>query len=330
VRVVGVGLNFADIFACLGLYEAAPKDREFTPGLEFSGEIIAAGAPSASPGKYEKKFKVGDRVMGVLRFGAYASVVNVRSEYITLIPAAWSFEQGAAFAVQALTAWYGLVELGSIKQGQTVLVHSAAGGVGLLAVDLLQKKGCTVVGTVSSAAKLRFLQERTGLSDNWIVRTSGSDFPLQLQAVLKRLGKKGFDVIFDSLAGEYFQAGFNLLLAGGRLVMFGAGSMMSNSDSPSWLSLGWKYWNRPQLDLLALMGQNRTVSGFNLIWLYNEIDRIVPMWSEAMQFDWKPPHVGHTYPFEEAPKALRFFQSGQSIGKVVLQVVAQPANINSK
>ena len=125
VRVKSIGLNFADIFAIQGLYSATPKGT-FIPGLEFAGEIIAVGSAV-------KEWSVGNRVMGVTRFGGYVSHINIDHRYVVALPPGWRFEEGAGFLVQGLTAYYALSELGNLQKCSTVLIHSAAGGVGIVA-----------------------------------------------------------------------------------------------------------------------------------------------------------------------------------------------------
>lgn len=121
VAVKAIGLNFADVFSVLGLYTAAGWKR-FIPGLEYAGVVQCVG--SAVQG-----FRAGDSVMGVTRFGAYATVLNVDSRCVVPLPGGWSFEEGAAFPVASLTAYYGLIDQCHLKSGETVLIHSAAGGV---------------------------------------------------------------------------------------------------------------------------------------------------------------------------------------------------------
>ncbi|MCZ6899989.1 MAG: alcohol dehydrogenase catalytic domain-containing protein, partial [Bacteroidetes bacterium] len=123
VEVKAIGLNFADIFAIMGLYSATPKG-EFIPGLEYAGVIIKVGSQV-------NEFKTGDKVMGVIRFGAYTTHLNIDRRYVLPLPQLWTFEEGAAYLVQLLTAYYALKNLGDIQKGQTVLIHSAVGGVGL-------------------------------------------------------------------------------------------------------------------------------------------------------------------------------------------------------
>ena len=113
IQVKAIGLNFADIFAIQGLYSATPKES-FVPGLEYSGIIIKKG-------NEVREFEIGDKVMGAIRFGAYTTYLNINKNYILKLPDSWSFEEGAAFTVQSLTAYYSLVELGNIKDQSTVL-----------------------------------------------------------------------------------------------------------------------------------------------------------------------------------------------------------------
>ena len=146
VRVAAVGLNFADVFACLGLYSATPRGA-FVPGLECAGVVEALG-----PGA-ETRVAPGDRVMALTRFGGYATHVNVDARLLHPVPRAWSFAEGAAYPVQALTAWYALVRLGAVAPEHVVLVHSAAGGVGLQALSILEAVGARVIATVGDPAK---------------------------------------------------------------------------------------------------------------------------------------------------------------------------------
>jgi D-arabinose 1-dehydrogenase-like Zn-dependent alcohol dehydrogenase len=159
VRVRSCGLNFADMFAVLGLYSATPQGS-FIPGLEFCGEISSlylGNLESKDDCSQEKcGFKVGDRVFGAVRFGGYASYLNVDARQIRKVPKSWSFDEGAAFPCQAITAWYGLKALGDARNGQVALVHSAAGGVGLYCVNLLHHLGVRVIGKSRFLSKLNF------------------------------------------------------------------------------------------------------------------------------------------------------------------------------
>lgn len=336
VRVRAIGLNFADVASVLGIYEAAPKGR-FIPGLEFSGVVERIG-----PGV--KSVQTGDRVMGVTRFGAYQSRLCIDERYLNKFPSdLWTFEEGAAFVVQAMTAWYALVELGALdrigkrksEDGSApvrVLVHSVAGGVGMLAVQILNHFGAITVGTVGSHSKVDHLKQReTALTDETvIVRTRASEFGDQCRRALESTRteqeqetneKLGFDIVLDSLGGDYFQVGYDLMLPAGRLITFGAGSMIPSGSSPNWLKLAWQYLRRPKVDPLRMMGENKSVMGFNLIWLY-ENDRFMrAVFDEMLEsVSWKPPLVGKVFPFDQLKEAVKYFQSGKSSGKVVISV----------
>lgn len=272
--------------------------------------------------------------MGVTFFGAYTTVIDVPSGFLRALPEGFSFDEGASFVAQFLTAWYGIFELGGAKQvsqhgeRKNALVHSAAGGVGYFAVWLLQRLGYHVIATIGSPAKIGFLVEHFSLDPTCqiIVRNSSS-FTEQLAGT----GVAGFDLVLDSLYGPYFSPAWNMLRPMGRYVLFGAGNMMTQGDSPGWLQLGWKYVTRPKIDPLDMIASNKSLMGFNLIWLmdrievfdtiFEDIRRLVESWQTTLP----RPHVGRRFPFSEALEALRYFQTGQSVGKVVLQVTENDA-----
>src|SRR5262245_2746677 len=135
VAVRSVGLNFADLAACLGVYSATPRES-FIPGLEFAGVVEAVGPP-ASRGGHPSVLRPRAPVVGVTRFGGYATAVNAGRDYLWPVRSGWSFAEAAALPVQGLTAWYGLVHRGGVRRGDVVLVQSAAGGVGLHALSIL-------------------------------------------------------------------------------------------------------------------------------------------------------------------------------------------------
>jgi alcohol dehydrogenase len=151
VAVRAVGLNFADVFACLGLYSATPRGA-FVPGLEFAGVVEDPG-----PATDAATWAPGDAVYGVTRFGGYATVLNVPARQLRGIPRGWSFSEAAAWPAQALTAGYGLVELGRLAPGELALVHSAAGGVGLHALAIAHARGARVVATIGRPEKRELL-----------------------------------------------------------------------------------------------------------------------------------------------------------------------------
>lgn len=323
IAVRTIGLNFADVFACLGLYSATPKGS-FVPGLELAGVVDAIGPavdrPGGEPGS--RGVAVGDRVMALTRFGAYATALNLDVRYLHPVPDGWSLAEAAAYPVQTLTAWYGLVRLGAVQPGHVVLVHSGAGGVGLQALSLLEAVGARPVATVGSMAKARFLVECRHMARERIIVRDPATFAAELDRALSSLGVPGFDVVFDAITGPYFQPAFRRLNPEGRIVVYGAADFMPRGSRPNYLTLGAKYLRRPRLDPIQMIAENRSVMAFNLIWLWDRVEELPGAYRELRRFVGAAPHVGQEFPFSQAPDALRFLQSGASVGKVVLAVPA--------
>lgn len=304
VLVKAIGLNYADIFAVMGLYSATPKGS-FVPGLEYSGEIIQIGSEV-------KLFKIGDKVMGVTRFGGYTTHLNIDERYIVALPQGWSFEEGAAFPVQVLTAYYALVTLGNLKKGQTVLIHSAAGGVGLLANRIAKRLGATTIGIVGSAAKLNLLKQEG--YDEAFVRSE--NFKDELK---KALHGKDLNLVLETTGGKYFKWSYDALASQGRLIAYGSAQFTPHGFKPNYLKLVWKYIFRPRFDPLSMIIANKSVMAFNLIWLYEKAGVMKELMDEINKLNLPPPYIGHTFNFDELPQALRIFQAGKTVGKLIVK-----------
>lgn len=306
IAVRAIGLNFADVFAIWGLYGATPKG-EFTPGLEYSGTVQAVGSAVSH-------LKPGDRIMGVTRFGAYTTHLNIDARYAIPMPSDWDFNTGAAYLVQTLTAYYGMATLGALQRGQNVLIHSAVGGVGLQALKIAKAYDCFTIGTVGSAAKVDFAKAEG--YDRVIVR--GKDFEAQLQAALDG---KPLHLLMDSVGGPFFSIPFSMLAPMGRAVVFGSARYATASDRPNKLHLLRHFFTRPKVDPQRMVETNRAVLGFNLIWLYENADLLRSLLVELEALKLAPPHVGHVFSFEKLPDAVRLFQTGKTVGKVVVEVI---------
>lgn len=354
VRIKAVGLNFADIFTGLGLYGPVMSGQvkgPFVPGLEFSGvvEEIGQGDPHpwdptaevvlqrggqitelkpevwAVAQEHAQGFRVGDRVFGCVRFGAYATYVNVPAHQIRHVPEGWSFEEAAAFPCQSITVLYALRHLGALESGHTVLIHSMAGGCGLQATAICLAHGATVVGTVGSESKVPMLLERfPKLKREQIVVRDRYNFGGQLAAALQAVGaEEGFDVVLDAVLGDFFQGGWDSLAPGGRYIVYGSADLTPTSASMgiwAWIRLAWQWLRRPRVDLMNLPPVNRSVMGFNLIHCFNKAPLLMKLLDELMAMKLPKPHIGLECKFGDALKAMRTFQSGQTVGKVVLKV----------
>lgn len=304
VEVKAIGLNFADLFAIQGLYSSTPK-VSFVPGLEYSGTII-------SKGKNVSEYSIGDKIMGAIRFGAYTTHLNIDKKYILHLPADYSFEEGASTIVQPLTAYYSLIELGNLKPKHTVLIHSAAGGVGIYANRIAKHLGAYTIGTIGSESKRNFLINEG--YDEVIVRHS--NFSEQLK---NALGVRKLNLVLESIGGKVFKESFKALAPSGRIIIYGGAQFMSQSSKPNLLKVIPKYLFRPKIDPLSLSDKNRSVMGFNLIYFWDHPEELREMLLKIISMRLKKPHIGKVFTFDNLISALKYFQSGKSIGKVVVK-----------
>ncbi|WP_345890362.1 alcohol dehydrogenase catalytic domain-containing protein [Rufibacter aurantiacus] len=306
VQVKAIGLNFADIFAMQGLYSATPAGS-FIPGLEFSGVVVAVGSGVT-------EWQLGDRVMGATRFGGYVSHLNINHRYVIAFPQEWSFEEGAGFLVQGLTAYYALTQLGNLQPGMTVLIHSAAGGVGILANRICKKLGAYTIGSVGQECKVRFLQEEEAY-DAVILR--GGNFKRKLEEALRG---RPLELIMECIGGKILQQGWETMAPMGHMVVYGNASFSSHGAKPNYPKLIWKFLRRPKIDPLKLPTLNKSLMGFNLIYLYEQTDKMHRLLRELQDLALKPQHIGHAFEFNQMHQAIRLFQSGKTVGKVVVRV----------
>jgi len=312
ISIKAIGLNFADIFACQGLYSATPKGK-FTPGLEFSGVIIKTGT-------HVSRFKIGDSVMGVTRFGGYTTGINICEHYVRLLPSDWTFEQGAALMVQGLTAWYGLIELGNLKPGQHVLVQSAAGGVGLQAISIIQKQKAIPIAVVGNSEKSTFLQKHCHLKPEQIIVRQKKNFLKQINDTLDQLKTTGYHIALDAVFGNYFKPTYQCLLPMGRYILFGAADMMNQKSRPDMISTIYKYLKRPRLDPLNMVSENKSFLGFNLIWLFKEVKLLDTILLDFLASNPGKPLIDRVFVFISIHQAMDRLQSGKSVGKVLVKL----------
>ena len=305
IEVKAIGLNFADIFAIQGLYSATPKES-FIPGLEYSGVII-------NKGRDVTEFEIGDKIMGAIRFGAYATHLTISKDYILKLPTEWSFEEGAAFIVQSLTAYYSLAALGNIQCNSTVLIHSAAGGVGIYANRIAKKYNAFTIGTIGNPNKTDLLIKEG--YDKVIVRDN--DFSEKLK---QSLTGRNLDIVLECIGGKIFSESFRQMSAGGRIIVYGAAQYSTGNFSPNYLKILIKYITRPKVDPLSLSDKNKSVMGFNLIYLWDKVELMKKYLGEILIMRLPKPLIGEQYSFDKLIEGIRKFQSGQTVGKVVIKL----------
>jgi NADPH:quinone reductase len=289
VRVEAAGINFIDVYQRRGTY---PVKLPYTPGLEGSGVVEAIGTGV-------KNVKPGDRVAYVHEPGSYAEQCLVKAEHLIPLPSEMSFEQGAAFPLQGMTAHYLLHEFRKIKPNDIILIHAAAGGMGLLLVQWAKHLGARVLGTVSSEEKAKIAKEAG--ADEVILYTK-KDFVTEV----KRLtNKHGADFIIDGVGKTTFAGNLEAAALRGNIVIFGAASGPADPISPN-----------------ALMLHSLTVSGgslFNYLLSTEELLSRSKAVIEGVRAGWLKLRIDQVLPLEKASEAHQKLEGRNSAGKVLLK-----------
>jgi NADPH:quinone reductase-like Zn-dependent oxidoreductase len=305
IRVKNAGINFADLMARVGLYPDAPK-VPCVVGYEVSGTIDAVG-PGAHDG-----LAVGDRVFGMPRFGGYTDVIALDAGQVIRMPEKMTFEEAAALPVVYLTAYHMMIFTGSLRRGSSVLIHSAAGGVGVAAIQIAKTRGCTILG-VASAGKHDFLRK---LGVQHPIDAAGD----YVSAVRGIVGDRGVDLILDPVGGRSWTEGYELLGSCGRLVAFGLSAAASGKKRSLLHALSQvvkiKKWSP-----MKLMEDNKCVQGTNMGHLFDRLDLLRPQFEElsAMYVRGEiKPHVDKTFSFDDAPAAHHHIHDRKALGKVLL------------
>jgi NADPH:quinone reductase-like Zn-dependent oxidoreductase len=311
IAVKAAGINFSDTLARIGLYPDAPK-VPCVIGYEVAGEIESVGEGVDSHG-------VGDRVMAGTRFNGQAELVTVSSNQVLPLPTELSFEEGAAFPVNYGTAYAALVVMGGVKEGERLLIHAAAGGVGTAATQIGQGIGVEIFGT-ASASKHDAIREQ-GVEH--AIDYRNLDFEREVRRIT---AGEGLDVIMDALGPTSFRKDYRLLRSGGRLIMYGVSELHSGSgrrEIPAALrSLArMPLATMPWWKSLGVMNENKGVFGLNMLsWWDREgsLDRVTEPLIDRLSKGALKPVVGKAFPFDRAPDAHRFIEERRNIGKVVL------------
>jgi len=304
IRVRACGINFADLMARVGLYPDAPK-LPCVVGYEVSGVVdqVAEGVVGFQP---------GDRVVALCRFGGYSDVVALPSSQVLKMPDKMSFEAGAAFPVVYVTAYNMMLFTGHLRPKSSVLILSAAGGVGLAAIQIAKTRGCTIFGS-ASPSKHAFLKEQ-GCT---YTLDSGADVAAQARAIV---AERGIDLILDPVGGKSWTRAYELLAPCGRLVAFGLSAVASGTKRNLLRAasqvLAVKRWSPMQL-----MDDNKTISGTNMGHLFSRPDLIEPQLAALLEMYDRgelEPHVDRTFSFAEAAAAHQYIHDRKARGKVLL------------
>ncbi|HEU0186059.1 MAG TPA: quinone oxidoreductase [Blastocatellia bacterium] len=290
VRLRAAGLNFVDIYQRRGEY---PAPLPHTPGSEGAGVVEDVGEDVSG-------FKPGDRVAYSGHLGAYAEASVVPADSLIPLPESVSFEQGAAFPLQGMTAHYLLHEYRALKPGDVVLIHAAAGGMGLLLTQWAARLGARVIGTVSSEEKARTAREAG--ADEVILYTE-RDFVEETKRIT---GGHGADLVIDGVGKATFAGNLEAVAAHGHVVIYGYAGGPPDPIQP-----------------LSLMSRSVTVAGGMLPHFLRSRGELLTRANsvlQGMREGWLRLRIAETFTLKNAPEAQRRLESRESIGKIVLKI----------
>jgi len=312
IRVKAIGVNFADLLQRMGLYPATPKPP-FIPGLEIAG-VVEKIVEGGRRGEGEE-LKPGDAVVALPHFNAYAEWAAVPASVVYRLPPGMPFEEGAAIPVNYLTAHHAMFTMGNLQPGDRILIHGAAGGVGIAAVQLARAKGLVVFGT-AGPAKQEYL------------RKIGVDHPIDYEKsnfveVVRKFAPNGIEMVMDAVGGKSFARSYKCLGPTGRLVVYGFSAAAGPDGKRSWWRNLVAFAQTPRFHPLKLMGQSVSVIGVNLgqvqsrgALLRGELDELFRMYTAGKI----KPAIGKTFPLDQAAAAHQYIHDRKNIGKVILSV----------
>lgn len=307
VAVEAAGVNFADVVARLGLYLDAPP-APFVPGYEVAGRVDALGPGVTAPA-------VGARVVALTRFGGYSSRVCIPAAQAVEVPDDLPGPQAAAIPVVYLTAWHSLVTLGNLRAGERVLIHAAAGGVGLAALQICKLRGAgRILGTASKGKheQLRAM----GLTDP--IDYTSVDFEVEARRLTDGAG---VHIVLDAVGGKSFKKSYDLLTHGGRLICFGASSI-TGGGRRNYLKILSGLLGMPKFKPIDMMMSNRGVFGVNMLHMAEHAPELTAAQLkeivEHVVAKRLQPTVDLVVPFDQAAKAHDRLEGRGNVGKVVL------------
>jgi len=312
IRVKAIGVNFAEVLQRMGLYPKTPKPP-FVPGLEISG-VVEKFSSGGKPGESEA-FRPGDAVVALTGFNAYAEWVSVPARNVYRLPPGMPFEDAAAIPVNYVTAYHSLFTMGNMQAGDRILIHGAAGGVGIAAIQLARTRGLVIFGS-AGPTKQDYLRK---IGVNHPIDYEKTDF---VEAV-RKFAPEGIELVMDAIGGKSFSRSYQCLGPTGRLVVFGFSAAAGPSGERNWARAIGAVMQTPRFSPLKLLADSIAVIGVNLTKLAargqlvrNELNELFRLYA-ANQIK---PVIGKTFPLAEAAAAHRYIHERKNIGKILLLV----------
>jgi NADPH:quinone reductase len=293
VKVAAAGLNFADTLMIAGQYQHKPE-QPFVPGLELAGTVLEVG-----PG--ETRLKPGDKVMAAVDHGAFAGQAIVRASDAAPVPAGLDLITAGGFVIAYGTSHGALVWKARLKEGEILMVHGAAGGVGLTAVEIGKALGAKVIATAGGAEKCTLARKHGA---DWTIDYKAENLRDRVKAICAELGRDGVDVVYDPVGGEIFETSLRCVAWGARMLIvgFAAGAvqkipanilLVKNVDA---LGFYWGSYRRHRPDLVA--------QGFAELGAFHAAGLLQP-------------HISHRFDLADFGQAFDTLVTRKSTGKIV-------------
>src|SRR5277367_4001360 len=254
IRVKTIGVNFADLLQRMGIYPGTPKPP-FVPGLEIAGVVEKISDAGGKPAEGEP-LRVGEAVVAFTQFNAYAAWAAVPVRQVYRLPAGMPFDDAAAIPVNYLTAYHSMFTMGNLQPGDRILIHGAAGGVGIAAVQLARARGLVIFGT-AGPTKQEYLRK---IGVDHAIDHEKNDFV----EVVRQYAPDGIEMVMDPIGGKSLTRGQKCLGPTGRLVIYGLSDAAGSGGKRNLLRGAKALLQSPRFHPLKLMAQNLAVIGVSL------------------------------------------------------------------
>ncbi|XP_071766142.1 synaptic vesicle membrane protein VAT-1 homolog-like [Centroberyx gerrardi] len=312
IRVKACGLNFLDLMVRQGTIDSPPKPP-VVPGFECSGIV-------ESVGENTKGFEIGDRVMAFVNYNAWAEVVCTPVDFVYKMPDEMTFPEAAAFSLNFVAAYMMLFEVANLREGMSVLVHSAGGGVGQAVAQLCSTvPNVTVFGIASCFKHVAIRDSVTHLFDRNI------DYVQEV----KKISPEGVDIVLDCLCGENTGKGLGLLKPLGTYILYGASNMVTG-ETKSFFSFAKSWWQVEKVNPIKLYEENKVIAGFSLLNLLFKqgrcslvkavMEKLLSLYNQKKI----KPVVDSLWALEEVKEAMQRIHDRGNIGKLILDVEKAP------
>lgn len=314
IRVKACGLNFQDLMVRQGAIDSPPK-TPFILGFECAGEIeqVAEGVT---------QFKVGDMVVALPEFKAWAELASVPAVYVYKLPQGMSPLDAVAITTNYLVAYILLFEMANLGPGKSVLLHSAGGGVGQAVAQLAKSVENVTVFGVCSKSKHEALKAN-GNIDHLLER--GSDYTNEV----RKVSPDGVDIVLDCLCGEECNRGYSLLKPMGKYILYGSSNVVTG-ETKSFFSAARSWWQVDKVSPIKLFDENKSLAGLNLRHLLFQhggaefvrgaLQKVFKLWQDGKV----KPLIDSTWALEDVPEAMQLMHDRKNIGKIVLDPSLEP------